>query len=135
GEGGVRHRRGVHVGDGRRRPRLPLATRWPAATSDVPDRLRRPHGQAAAADDAEQKMTARLFTIMGSGETAPTMIKVHRELLERVRPPAVGLDTPFGFQENADEIAAKAVAYFRESVGTDLAVATYRSSQTDDTVT
>ena len=79
-------------------------------------------------------MTARLLTIMGSGETAPTMIKVHRELLERVGPPAVVLDTPFGFQENADEIAAKAVAYFRESVGTDLAVATYRSSQTDDTV-
>jgi cyanophycinase-like exopeptidase len=80
-------------------------------------------------------MTARLLTIMGSGETSPTMVKVHRELLQRVGPPAVVLDTPFGFQENADEIVAKAVAYFRESVGADLGVATYRSSRTDDTVT
>ena len=80
-------------------------------------------------------MTARLLTIMGSGETSPTMVKVHRELLQRVGPPAVVLDTPFGFQENADEIAAKAVAYFRESVGTELGVASYRSHRTDDTVT
>ena len=80
-------------------------------------------------------MSPRLLTIMGSGETSPTMVKVHRELLQRVGPPAVVLDTPFGFQENADEIAAKAQAYFRESVGAELGVATYRSSQTEDTVT
>jgi cyanophycinase-like exopeptidase len=80
-------------------------------------------------------MTARLLTVMGSGETSPTMVKVHRELLQRVGTPAVVLDTPFGFQENADEIAAKAQAYFRESVGTELSVATYRSRRNDDTVT
>ena len=80
-------------------------------------------------------MTARLLTIMGSGETSPTMVKVHRELLQRVGPPAVVLDTPFGFQENANEIANRAVAYFRESVGADLGVATYRSARTEDAVT
>ena len=56
---------------------------------------------------------------MGSGETAPTMVKVHRRLLERLGPPpvpAVLLDTPFGFQENAREIAGRAVTYFRESL-------------------
>ena len=56
---------------------------------------------------------------MGSGETAPTMAKVHRELISRMGPspvPAAMLDTPFGFQENADDITAKAVDYFRESV-------------------
>jgi hypothetical protein len=38
----------------------------------------------------------------GSGETAPTMIKPHRELFERLGDaPAVILDTPYGFQENA----------------------------------
>jgi len=61
----------------------------------------------------------RLLAIMGSGETAPTMVKVHRGLLERLGPPpvrAVMLDTPFGFQENAREIAGRAVAYFRESL-------------------
>src|SRR5437763_8876603 len=78
-------------------------------------------------------MTAvpRLVTIMGSGETSPTMVKVHRELLERVGDPAVVLDTPVGFQENAGEITARAIAYFRESVGRDIGVASYRSRRID----
>lgn len=72
---------------------------------------------------------ARLLVIMGSGETSPTMSKVHRDLLERVGPgPAVMLDTPFGFQENADDISAKAVAYFRESVRREIRVASFRSA-------
>jgi hypothetical protein len=61
----------------------------------------------------------RLLAIMGSGETAPTMIKPHRQLFERLEPgpvPAVLLDTPYGFQANADEISARAVAYFAASV-------------------
>jgi len=67
----------------------------------------------------------RLLTIMGSGETAPTMVKVHRQLLERMGPPpvaAVLLDTPFGFQENAREIAGRAVTYFHESLQAPIAV-------------
>ena len=71
----------------------------------------------------------RLLVIMGSGETRPTMSKVHRDLFARLGPahvPAVMLDTPFGFQENADDISAKAVAYFRESVQRDLVVASFR---------
>ena len=67
----------------------------------------------------------RLLAIMGSGETAPTMVKVHRRLLERLGPPpvpAVLLDTPFGFQENAREIAGRAVTYFRESLHAAIAV-------------
>jgi hypothetical protein len=63
---------------------------------------------------------ARLLAILGSGETAPTMIKPHRELFERLEPgpvPAVLLDTPYGFQANADDISARAVEYFRASVG------------------
>ena len=76
---------------------------------------------------------ARLLVIMGSGETSPTMSKVHRALLRRAGPgPAVVLDTPFGFQENADEIAAKAVAYFKESVQHDLVVASFRSAEGAD---
>jgi hypothetical protein len=67
----------------------------------------------------------RLLAIMGSGETAPTMVKVHRQLLEKMGPPpvaAVLLDTPFGFQENAREIAGRAVTYFRESLQAPIAV-------------
>lgn len=65
----------------------------------------------------------RLLTIMGSGETAPTMVKPHRSVFERIEGdagghevPAVFLDTPFGFQENADELSAKTVDYFRVSL-------------------
>ena len=76
----------------------------------------------------------RLLTIMGSGETSPTMVKVHRELIARAGSPAVLLDTPFGFQENAAEITAKAVAYFRESVGEEISVASYRSAGGTDAV-
>jgi hypothetical protein len=67
---------------------------------------------------------------MGSGETTPTMAKVHRQLFERLAPateagpvPAVLLDTPYGFQSNAHDISARAVAYFRESAGRSVAVA------------
>jgi hypothetical protein len=63
---------------------------------------------------------------MGSGETTPTMAKVHRQLFERLAPvpvPAVLLDTPYGFQSNAHDISARAVAYFRESVGRSVGVA------------
>ena len=77
----------------------------------------------------------RLLTIMGSGETSPTMVKVHRQLLERTGLPAVVLDTPVGFQENAGEITDKAVAYFRDSVGFEIGVATYRSAAAADAVT
>jgi len=76
----------------------------------------------------------RLLVIMGSGETSPTMVKTHRRLFARLGPPpvpAVLLDTPFGFQENASEIAGRAVEYFRQSVGQDIEVASYRSAGAD----
>ena len=67
----------------------------------------------------------RILTIMGSGETAPTMMKHHRELIARFpgTPKAVVLDTPYGFQENAAELASKAVEYFRKSVGHPIEIA------------
>jgi len=67
----------------------------------------------------------RLLTIMGSGETAPTMMKPHRDLIARLpgTPGAVVLDTPYGFQENASELAGRAVEYFRKSVGHPIEVA------------
>ncbi len=73
----------------------------------------------------------RLLTIMGSGETAPTMAKVHRTLVERVGEPAVLLDTPYGFQENADDISERTQQYFDQSVGHRIEVATYRSTAVD----
>ena len=65
-------------------------------------------------------MTApRALVIMGSGETAPTMVTPHREIVARFRgaaPRAVLLDTPYGFQENAAEISQRTVDYFAQRV-------------------
>ncbi|MGE3286999.1 MAG: hypothetical protein AB7J32_12975 [Pseudonocardia sp.] len=63
-------------------------------------------------------MNAGRLVIMGSGETAPTMVEVHRATLRAAgEGPALLLDTPYGFQENADDITEKAVAYFGRNVG------------------
>jgi hypothetical protein len=71
------------------------------------------------------------IALMGSGETAPSMVKVHRRLLESLpdEPRSVLIDTTYGFQENADELTAKAKAYFRESLGLSLSVASMRRAQ------
>ena len=67
----------------------------------------------------------RILTIMGSGETAPTMVTTHRRLTSLLPTPvkAVVIDTPYGFQENAPELASKAVEYFKTSINVDLVVA------------
>ena len=71
-------------------------------------------------------MPARLV-IIGSGETSPTMVKVHRELIASVPSGDLTmLDTPFGFQANADDLTDKIAEYFRDSVGADLGVASWR---------
>jgi hypothetical protein len=68
-----------------------------------------------------------LLVVMGSGETAPTMIKIHRQILEATGGgPAVMLDTPFGFQLNADDLVEKTVGYFATSVGATVEVARWR---------
>jgi len=74
----------------------------------------------------------RLIAIMGSGETSPTMRGVHRRLIDRYGAPPVPaamLDTPFGFQMNADELTAKAVEFFRVSVQREINVAGFRSAE------
>jgi hypothetical protein len=68
----------------------------------------------------------RVLVIMGSGETAPTMVTPHREIVARfggAAPRAVLLDTPYGFQENAAEISQRTVDYFAQRVqlGIDIA--------------
>ena len=68
--------------------------------------------------------------LMGSGETSPTMVKSHREIFARLpkAAKAVVLDTPFGFQGNADDIAQKAIDYFKTSVGAELGLASMRDA-------
>ena len=67
------------------------------------------------------------IVIMGSGETAPTMVKLHRQILDATPAgAAVMLDTPFGFQRNADDLVTRTVGYFAESVGASIEVARWR---------
>ena len=67
----------------------------------------------------------RILTIMGSGETAPTMVTTHRTLTAMLPKPvkATVLDTPYGFQENAPELAVRTVDYFKTSINIDIEVA------------
>jgi len=73
---------------------------------------------------------ARLLVLMGSGETTPTMVSTHQRVLDAVRDrtgstaarDAVLVDTPYGFQENADEISARTADYFARRVGHEVAV-------------
>jgi hypothetical protein len=62
--------------------------------------------------------------IIGSGETSPTMVSLHQELLAIAgsRPKAVIVETPYGFQENADEVSSKARRYFQGNVGAQVTV-------------
>jgi hypothetical protein len=62
----------------------------------------------------------RVLAIMGSGETSPTMVTVHKTLAARLgggEHKAVLLDTPYAFQENAADISARSAGYFARSVG------------------
>jgi hypothetical protein len=71
------------------------------------------------------KPDCRILAIMGSGETSPTMVTIHKALADRLgsgRPDALLLDTPYAFQENAADISSRAVSYFATSVGLDVMV-------------
>ena len=62
-------------------------------------------------------MSKGVLALLGSGETAPGMTKVHRQLLKRlddVR--AVNLDTAYGFQENVPQMTEKLLDYFQTSL-------------------
>ncbi|NUP61146.1 MAG: hypothetical protein HOW71_03110 [Nonomuraea sp.] len=65
------------------------------------------------------------LVLMGSGETSPTMVEVHRAVARGLRAGAraVLLDTPYAFQENAADISSRACRYFARSVGLEVEVA------------
>ena len=79
-------------------------------------------------------MSGRIV-IMGSGETAPTMVKLHRTLIAESGDGARAmLDTPFGFQANADDLTAKVQEYFADAVGAPLEVARWRRRDEPSTI-
>ena len=75
-----------------------------------------------------------MLAIIGSGETSPTMVSVHRDLVSRLgrsSPQAIMLATPYAFQENATDVSARAQRYFADSVGLQVRVATGTSPHAD----
>jgi peptidase E len=70
------------------------------------------------------------IAIMGSGETTDSMVRVHRYLLDRLPSPvkAAFLDTPAGFQMNADDLYDKAREYFQRRLGQPMERAAFKSS-------
>ncbi|MDH7489667.1 MAG: hypothetical protein QHH80_09175 [Anaerolineae bacterium] len=73
-------------------------------------------------------------TLIGSGEMTDAMARVYRVILGRIPGDAraVFLDTPAGFQLNADEISERAVDYFRTRLAIPLAVASFKDRRTLD---
>ncbi len=72
------------------------------------------------------------IVLMGSGEFTGTMVEVHKQLLAGISGPPMAyfLDTPAGFQLNADEISRKAVDYFRTHVQKPLSVLSFKDRDT-----
>jgi hypothetical protein len=66
-------------------------------------------------------MARGVLAILGSGETAPGMTKVHRGLLARHEPVrAVNLDSSYGFQLNVPQMSEKLEEYFKVSLQIDM---------------
>ncbi|MEY3073072.1 MAG: hypothetical protein RLZZ353_1268, partial [Actinomycetota bacterium] len=77
----------------------------------------------------------RLLVLMGSGETTPTMVTTHQRILTAVGDgPAVVVDTPYGFQENADELTDRTLEYFARNVGREVGVVSLRDADAVGTV-
>ena len=69
---------------------------------------------------------------MGSGETSPTMVTPHKQMIANLNSTKSAvlnvLDTPFGFQENADVLTSKLIEYFELSVGHPVGVVSLRNT-------
>jgi len=69
---------------------------------------------------------------MGSGETSPTMVTPHQQMIASLNSSKSAvlnvLDTPFGFQENAEVLTSKLIEYFELSVGHKVGVISLRNT-------
>jgi cyanophycinase-like exopeptidase len=80
-----------------------------------------------------------MLVLIGSGETGPQMARVQREVVRRLadgvakgrQPRAVVLDTPYGFQSNADQTSADLVDFLSSRLGLATTVASMRRADGD----
>lgn len=79
-------------------------------------------------------LTRGLILLIGSGEMTAGMSAAHREAMRRLTLPvrAAFLDTPAGFELNADGISARAVEYFQTRLRVEMTVASFKSSAASD---
>jgi len=68
--------------------------------------------------------------LMGSGEMAPSMVETHKYAMSLVagKVRAVFIDTPAGFQLNADLLSEKAIEFFRDKLNTPLEIVSFKSA-------
>ena len=77
-------------------------------------------------------MMGRLV-IMGSGELAPGLVATHRAGVEAAgADKVVLLDTPFGFQENVEQLTDRLVTFFATSLNLPSEVASLRNRRAND---
>jgi peptidase E len=72
-----------------------------------------------------------IIAVMGSGETTDSMVRVHRYLLSKLPQPvkAVFVDTPAGFQANADDLYEKSKEYFGKHLQQSLEQVSFKSAR------
>jgi len=67
------------------------------------------------------------IAILGSGETSPNLVSVHRELLDDdASSNCFMIDSPFGFQENADQLVEKIQDFYKTSLNIQIQLASFR---------
>ena len=67
------------------------------------------------------------IAILGSGETSPNLVSVHRELLDdEASSNCFMIDSPFGFQENADQLVEKIQDFYKTSLNIEIQLASFR---------
>ena len=78
---------------------------------------------------ANSKTGKGFIVLMGSGELTSTMVEVHKDVMSKVggEKKAFFLDTPAGFQLNADELSQRAGEYFRKNVQHPMSTISYKS--------
>jgi peptidase E len=71
------------------------------------------------------------IVLMGSGEMAPSLVETHKYAMSLAEGQlkAVFLDTPAGFQLNADYLSEKAVEFFGDKLNTTLKIASFKSAE------
>ena len=74
------------------------------------------------------KNAAGSLAILGSGETSPNLVSVHRELLKGLDDSSniFMIDSPFGFQENANQLVEKIIDFYKVSLNVEMKLASYR---------